>query len=208
MSVSKHTGALMAFALSAVSANALAQTGATIEEIADLNRKKVVVDLKKQIDAGKPVEVAIKSAAAPIFVAKKPDPADLVPDVLAIFGARPDQLSAVLSSPGQRDVRVVAGEGVTGGWVVERINTGNVVFRLAEPDQGKASAKKAAKGAPTVEPVPTYRRVTVAVGSQRHVLPSPAVAAAPSAGSNLPPPSPLMMQLPTPLPMVNTAGAR
>ena len=208
MSASKHTGALIALALSAVCANALAQTGATIEEIADLNREKVVVDLKKQIDAGKPAEVAIKPAAAPVIVAKKANPADLVPDVLAIFGARPDQLSAVLSSPGQRDVRVVAGEVITGGWMVERITTGNVVFRLAEPAQGAASAKKPAKGAATAETAPTYRRVTVAVGSQRHARPAPAVAAAPSAGSNLPPPSPLMMQLPTPLPMVNTAGVR
>ena len=211
MPASKRTSALLLLALSVVCANALAQASATIDEIAELNRKKVVADLKKQIESSKLAEVDLKPVATPVLESKKVDPADLIPDVTAIFGPRPDQLSAMLSSPGQRDVRVVSGDVITGGWVVERINTGHVVFRSDEVGTSKASSKRAPKRAVSTEAAPTYRRVTVAVGSQRHPRAVSTIAGAPAQVASLPLPSPLplsMMQLPTPLPVPAPSGVR
>lgn len=191
--------------------SASSQQLGTIEEIAELNRQKVISDLRKQIDLGKTSDKSLevtKEASSKIIHPIKENVDDQIPEVVSIYGVRPDALYAVISNVGNRNMRVRAGESSANGWEVEKITPTFVVFRKAQKSNSSTKSGSKKIVSKTSDDSPTYKRVTVGLSPMQRSASNPAGISGAMPSPMFPqgpliqgmgysqPQAPLMMQLP------------
>jgi type IV pilus biogenesis protein PilP len=160
-----HRAASWTSLLMILAALAPASQAQTIKEISDLQKAKVLADLKKQLAQaneaamGSVVAMAPRAPApaAPAFAAVAPRVVEDEPRaalaVTAIYGVG-DALTAAVSDNNSRSVRMAVGERTASGWLVEGITRSGVTFsrvlppRAAPPaEPSKASGKPNAANA-------------------------------------------------------------
>lgn len=187
------------------------QTPGSIEEIAELNRQKVISDLRKQIDSSKSsdksLEVA-KDVATKIAQTRKENESDQIPEVVSIYGVRPDALYAVISNVGNRNMRVRVGESSANGWEVEKITPTFVVFRKEQKTNTSKNSGVKKIDKKTLDNSPSFKRVTVGLSPLQRspsnpvgvsgAMPAPMYPQGPlmQGMGYSQPQAPLMMQLP------------
>lgn len=119
----------------------------TLSEISDLQKAKVIADLKKQIASANDATPQPASAgaiqASSQALRKVESEQSPAPSVLAVYGTG-DELAAAISESGGKAIRVKAGDRTPEGWVVERITRSGVSFvRTTSTDaQHKRKAEK------------------------------------------------------------------
>jgi hypothetical protein len=131
----------------------------TIEEITDLNKQKVVAELRKQVDAAKADSSRdLLNSSRSQIPATKEVSKDRLPDIVAIYGQRPDALIAILNDGGTRNVRMRAGDFTSSGWEIEKISPSTITLRKETPSNKKKKIKKDAS--PDVDQR-TFKRMSV-----------------------------------------------
>jgi type IV pilus biogenesis protein PilP len=128
----------------------------TIDEITDLQRQKVLAELKRQVrdEVRKDADTDSLFRPPPISgprVSPQPDAA-VPPEVVAIFGVRSDSLVAVVNEPDARNVRMRVGDSTPGGWTVEKISSSAVTFTRPGHSNKAAAPKGKNKSVPQQPP--------------------------------------------------------
>lgn len=155
---------------------AFAQASGSIEEIAELNRQKVVTELKKQIDSSKAADRAldaVKEANLRMNQPPKENLADQAPEVISIFGVRADALQAVISTATSRNMRVRVGEFSANGWEVEKITPNFVTFRREVKNRKPSKSVSKAGIASQNEGAVSYQRVTAGLSNAQRTASNP-----------------------------------
>lgn len=171
----------------------------TIDEMADLAKKKAIAEMSKGLKSDEPAPVV----SAPKKEVKPEEMLPPAPKVTAIYGPRPDRLRAEVSESGFRSVQLRIGERTPSGWIVESIASDSVTFAhklptKPEDQKPKAKAPRNAKShAKTTEPsADKPAQQAVSQFKRVNVLWAPSAATATGvagSGSNLPVPGQIIM---------------
>lgn len=150
-----HRAASWTSLLMVLAALAPTSQAQTIKEISDLQKAKVLADLKKQLaqaneaamgSMGSVVAMAPRAPApaAPAFAAVAPRVVEDEPRaalaVTAIYGVG-DALTAAVSDNNSRSVRMAVGERTASGWLVEGITRSGVTFSRVLPPRAAPPAE-------------------------------------------------------------------